>query len=216
MPNPKRRADRRPLRLLVIGDSTAEGVGAESGSVAELVAACLSTDFVVTTSNLARRGARTGDVVRQQLPKAARFKPSLVLIGLGANEVIRPRLWTKYAERRLYRETAELIRGLREHQPDLPIVHTGSPPMDTIPRIPKPLRRAVYRRVQYVNDVIRKTCREENAVYVELANETREAFARGSRELFSADRFHVNDAGYRLSAEPICRAVKARIRSARS
>lgn len=197
-----------PFRLVVIGDSTAASVGAADVSIAGLVADCIGTKLgrPVEVTNLAVNGARTASVVTRQLPNTP--AADLVMIGLGANEVTRPVLGARRLAR-LQRETVTLLRGLRQRQTNVPVIHTGSPPMDTIPRIPRQLRRTVYRRVQRVNDAIRAACQQENAAFVEMADETRAVFRRDGPELFSADRYHVNDAGYRLCAAPICRAAHA-------
>lgn len=187
-----------PTTLVVIGDSTAASRGAAHSTIADMVATHLRRRGTVDVHVVAVAGSRTRDVLRHQVPLVSALRPTIVLIGLGANDVLRSRLGE-----RLSRETRSIIRTLREQLPDALIVHTGSPPMDTIPRIPRLLRQLVRRRTDRVNAVIEHSCQREGAVFVPLAATLRAAYAEGD-DLFSTDRFHVNDKGYRLSADLIC------------
>ena len=78
----------RPLRYVVLGDSTGAGRGApyERG-IAVATARGLGARRRVTLTNLAVSGARLDDVRSEQLPGAMRLRPQLVLVAAGANDV---------------------------------------------------------------------------------------------------------------------------------
>jgi len=99
--------------LAVLGDSTAQGIGAGShltgwaGQLRERLAVHHGTEWGV--ANWSRSGARVADVVAEQLPalRGAGRRPDLVVCAVGANDVF----WglTTGAARRAF---AELLPGL--------------------------------------------------------------------------------------------------------
>lgn len=84
------------LHYLALGDSAAQGVGAstvEKGYVSLLAARLAEeTGRTVAVTNLSVTGAKSDDVVRDQLPQLAElpFTPDLVTVDIGANDVVFP------------------------------------------------------------------------------------------------------------------------------
>src|SRR5687768_10028054 len=76
------------IRYVVLGDSTAAGVGAayEDG-IAVQTARYLGASTSVTLHNFGMSGARIRDVAEKQLSHAEAVRPDLVLISVGANDV---------------------------------------------------------------------------------------------------------------------------------
>lgn len=179
------------LHYLVLGDSTAvaEG-GTYDHGIARQTARHLARSHFVEMKNLAVSGARVNDVLREQLPRIGGFQPDVVLLDVGANDVIH--LTTaRSAERDLH----AIIAALRQRSCDVRIVVTGSADMSTPPRIPRVLRWLAARRTRALNRVFVRAVERESLAFAAIAAETGPLFRR-DRSLFHADRFHPNDRGY--------------------
>ena len=83
----------RAIRLAVLGDSTMQGIGASRlsktavGRIAKHIAA--KTGRPVHIYNVSQTGARTEKILHEQLPHIASYKPDLILLSAGANDVIK-------------------------------------------------------------------------------------------------------------------------------
>ncbi len=180
-----------PLRLVVLGDSTATGRGApyERG-IAVAAARHLATRRRVTLTNLAVSGARLGDVRRAQLPDAARLRPDVVLLAAGANDVTG---LTRPSSVRDHLTT--IVRLLRRARSDVAIVVTGSPDVGSAPRLAQPLRMVAGLNTRRLNGALESVVRDERLVLAPLAKRTGQRF-RDDRSLFAPDGFHPSAAGY--------------------
>jgi lysophospholipase L1-like esterase len=181
----------KPLTYVVLGDSTAAGVGGtyELG-IATATAKALSARNVVTMTNLGVSGARMNDVREQQLPLAERLRPDVVLLSAGANDV------THLTPLRRMRDDLEVIvRALRAANPNVRIVITGSPDMGSPPRVPWILRGIASYRTKQANRMYRAEATKHGLVFAPIAEVTGPLFRRDP-SLFAEDRFHPNDRGY--------------------
>lgn len=127
------------LRLLILGDSGAAGVGAESqdDALSGRLTGELAQDFRVSWTVIARSGATTAGtsrhLARRQVTESNEF--DVVAISLGGNDVSARRpvvLWMHDI-----REVVSLLRsqfGVRH------ILLSGLPPMHAFPAFPQPLR----------------------------------------------------------------------------
>ena len=181
----------QPLHYLVLGDSTAAGVGGryEEG-IAVLTAARLGERREVAMTNLAVSGARVRDVLREQLPRLDGARPELVLLSVGANDVTH-----LTPVRSMQRDLREVVRELRAVNPEVAIVITGSPDMGSPPRIPRLLRGIASWRTKQVNRMFRAEGEALGLTFAPIAEKTGPLFRR-DRSLFAADRFHPNERGY--------------------
>ena len=181
----------KPLNYVVLGDSTAAGVGAdyEAG-----IAACtereLAKRFRVEMINLAVSGAQLSDVREHQLSTALKVHPDVVLLSAGANDVTH--LTTV---RSMRSDLRAIVQELRAANPDVKIVITGSPDMGSPPRIPRLLRGIASKRTQQVNEMFEHEARENSLVFAPIATRTGPLFRR-DRSLFAPDNFHPNERGY--------------------
>ena len=179
------------VRYVVLGDSTAAGVGAAAeDGIAIRTAQHLGLTRRVAMRNLGVSGARMRDVLEQQLPEAEAFVPDLVLISAGANDVTH--LTPIPSMRRRLQHT---VSRLRAANPSVRIVVTGAPDMGSPPRIPFGLRWAASLRTMMVNRMFRAEARTLSIVFAPIAERTGPLF-RSDRTLFHADRFHPNARGY--------------------
>lgn len=124
------------LKLLVLGDSAAAGVGAvrQDEALAMRLAHRLGEDFRVEWEILAQTGETTASMLRR-LQQVEPIACDIVITSLGVNDVTRPiglRAW-----RRQQRVLRQILRQ-RLHA-RLSIL-SGLPPMHLFPALPQPLR----------------------------------------------------------------------------
>lgn len=193
-----------PIRYLVLGDSTAAGVGAdyERGIVLE-TARHLAGSHRVELLNLAVSGARFRDVLRDQLPRAGGWKPDLVLLDVGANDATH-----LTSSRSMRRDLEEIIRSLLAENCEARIVVTGSPDMGAPPRIPFFLRGLAAARARRINALARQAVSDHDLTFAPIADRTGPAF-RSDPTLFHPDRFHPNARGYALWVPVLTEALDA-------
>lgn len=130
------------LRLLVLGDSSAAGVGAMTQDQALLgqVTQRLARHAQVQYELVARTGARTGDVLAW-LDDLQGRQYDLVVVATGVNDVIKAvplRRWVQQEAALIDRLTGEF--GARH------VVISGLPPMHQFPLLPQPLRWVLGRQ----------------------------------------------------------------------
>lgn len=182
-----------PLSLVVIGDSTAIGQGAEYGdSIATKSAEYLARNHTVKLTNFGISGAIAKDVLDTQAKPATALKPNVVLLAVGANDV------TKLSSISAAAENVRQIVGIfRASNPAVKIIMTGSPAVGTVPRFGKPTQWLAAYRVNKINEAFDIIVREENVVRLRIAERTGPIFA-GNPDLFAEDNFHPNAAGYKV------------------
>jgi lysophospholipase L1-like esterase len=181
----------RRLVYAVLGDSTGAGQGAtyESG-IATMTARELAKTRTVLMTNFSISGAKTEDVLLEQLPAAERIRPDLVLISVGANDV------THLTRICAVRESlTQIIHRLRAANASVRIVLTGSPDMGAPPRVPWALRPIAAWRTRRLNWMFESVARAHGAIFAPIAVVTGPLFRR-DHTLFANDRFHPNERGY--------------------
>ena len=183
-----------PLRMVWLGDSTAAGVGASTAdtTLPRQVAYRLGRPVQLTV--LARSGARIGDVLEHQLPRAAALRPEILVVSVGANDATH--LMGAGTYRRRWRRLVP-PRGAT-------LIVLGIPDMGSPPRLAQPLRALVGWRARRLDRFgARWLAGRGSATYVDIARRTGPAFRDDPGRYFARDRYHPNDAGYRLWADAI-------------
>lgn len=202
-------------RLVVLGDSTVEGVGAASPMetlpvhVAGHVAARLGAPVGVTGFGVS--GARTADVARHQAPRVAqrrrdgaRWDAALVIVGSNdATHALPP--W------RMRGLTREALAATREAA-DAPVVLGGIPEFHTVPAVPPPLRRVLGAHADVLRHRQRRGAGDLGAPFVDIRAEASPRFL-GRPETMSPDGFHPSPEGYRLWADALAATVYAIVTS---
>ncbi|MFN2635213.1 MAG: SGNH/GDSL hydrolase family protein [Thermoanaerobaculia bacterium] len=193
-----------PLLYLVLGDSTAAGVGADyEQGIVMATARHLGRSRRVEVVNVAVSGARFRDVISGQLPRARGIKPDLVLLDVGANDVTH-----LTSSRSVRRDLEEILRSLLAANCEARIVVTGAPDMGSPPRIPFFLRGIAAVRARRMNRIARRAVTAHGLTFAAIAERTGPAFRR-DRTLFASDRFHPNARGYALWAAVLDEALDA-------
>lgn len=133
-----------PLRLRIIGDSSAAGVGAttQAEALAGQLATLLAETFTVTWTLDAITGATTASTLTR-LSDSPPEPTDVIVIALGVNDVTRliPR---KTWLRRQHRLLARLHSLYQPHH----IYLSGMPPLAHFPLLPNPLRWTLARHAR--------------------------------------------------------------------
>lgn len=137
-PGPREgRAGQGPaLRLLILGDSAAAGVGAESQELAlsGQLAARLARRFDLRWKLVAQTGATTRDAL-QTLAALPGERYDVVVTSLGVNDVTGGRSTTRWIA-----DQARLVDLLQTQFGARRILLSALPPMHRFPALPQPLR----------------------------------------------------------------------------
>ncbi len=193
-----------PLRYAILGDSTTISQGGDyQKGYAVASAAALANHHRVTWRNFGISGARAQDVARKQLPQALGFKPDVVLIAVGANDVTHVTA-TKSVEASL----EHIIADLQHQNPHIRIILTGSPDMGSVPRFPWPVRQLADHKTKNLNRMATQLASKHHQTFAPVAAQTGPTF-RAHPELFAADNFHPTNDGYALWIPVINAAIAA-------
>jgi len=184
----------KPVRLLVLGDSTAAGVGVETirdglaGNLARALAARL--DRRVEWTVIARSGATTGEVRNFFLGLASRQSFDYVFVTTGVNDVMQLRRKRAFAA-----DLALIIDGLEKASPNAEIMLAGIPRMEHFTSLPDPLGTILGARAYRLN----------TAAHAVLAAHPRvihtPPWPIETEGFFARDDFHPSAAGYAAWAE---------------
>ncbi|WP_248305752.1 SGNH/GDSL hydrolase family protein [Agromyces sp. H66] len=181
------------LLYVAMGDSAAQGIGASRpdrsyvGLLARDIRA--ATGRSVRVVNLSVSGATVDLAVRDQLPKFAKFRPDIVTVAIGANDIAK---W----------DPEMFERGIRE-------IFAALPSHALVANLPFFYFPHNERKVAVANRILRSVAGEFGLTVVPLHTVTR---LRGVRRMFThfaADFFHPNDHGYKVWAEAFRSALIA-------
>jgi len=190
------------LRYVVMGDSTSISQGSDyDEGYAVASAHHLAKTYQVSMLNTGVSGATAETVRRDQLAEAKTFRPDVALIAVGANDA------TKFTKGKVVGDNIQqIIDGLREANPAVKIIMTGSPAMDSVSRFPFISKWIMNVRTKQVNAVFTELINKNNLTLAPIAQETRQAFL-DDPSLTAADKFHPNARGYAFWTPVINRAL---------
>lgn len=190
-------ASGEPLTFVVMGDSTAAGVGAGDAEHAypTLLAQRLAAKGRrVRLVDLGVSGARVADVL-ERAGAAVNAQPDLLFVGIGANDATH---LTSLASIR--RDMAELLD--RVAAGGARVVVAGAPDMRAAAFL-EPLRSIVGWRGRSVAAAIEEVARSKGVAVVPLAEKTAPFFVEDPDRYYSSDDFHPSAAGYARWADAI-------------
>ncbi len=195
-------------RLAALGDSGMSGVGAGdlegvlSVQVAQRLAVSLGRSVHVTS--FARAGARTADVLGEQVPRLT--APDGVVLLVGTNDVVHHTPLPA-----LRRQTAALLDALVAA--DAPVTMSSLPEFRAMRLLPRPLRDTVSAYAGLIDAVQRGQAASRPTVQlVDVRRRAGPAFLRQPAAM-SADGFHPSRLGYSLIADVLAPAVAATSRA---
>lgn len=190
--------DDRPLSFVVLGDSTAAGLGA--GDSADAYASVLARRLADTGRRvdllaLGVSGARIHDLLIEQVPQAVQAHPDLVFVGIGANDVTH--LTPLYT---IEKDTRSMLERLKAT--GATVVLAGPPDMRARAWL-EPLRTLAGWRGRQVADTMAAVARDEGVPVVPLAQQAGAFFAAHPETVYAEDDFHPGPVGYRAWADAI-------------
>lgn len=201
------------LRVVVLGDSLAAGVGAgeSSLSLAGRVLKALADDgYRVQARSVAVPNSLTVDV-KIQASRAlitSEAEPyDLALIVVGAMDVCS---WSNPAE--VERATYRAVAALTNRDVRVVLATTGD--LGSAPCVRQPLRSLWGLRSRRIATAQRQGAEAGGAEVVDLVHETGTSFT-ADRGLYGEDGFHPSPDGYRILAETVCPTVRAAARERR-
>ena len=192
------------LRLLVLGDSSAAGVGVDrqDQALAQQISENMGKSRQVTWNLCAKNGATSRDA-KQLLTSVQGQKFDLAYVIFGVNDVK-----NLHSERAWRNDMTDLILRLRaQHGLDL-IVLSGLPPMEDFPLLPRPLRTLLGMRAARFDRALREVASRENCEVIAVDS---------SLEIqdMAKDGFHPGPAIYKHWAQSAAGRFEDLIKAAR-
>ena len=193
------------IRLAVLGDSGAAGLGAErpDDTMGAILATALAevSGRTVTLSNHAVIGAQTSDL-DPQIDRALWTRPHVAVIMVGANDVTHliPRALSAH-------RLGRAIRRLREAGTE--VVMATCPDLGTVKPVPQPLRSVMRRGSRRLAEAQARVALSEGARVVPLGSLLGPEFDERPDVMFAEDRFHPSTDGYAAAAQALLPEVIA-------
>ena len=182
-----------PLRILLVGDSSAAGVGTKDinlslgGQLVQHI--CARSGRPVEIRIVGCNSATSGQIRDYVLPHIEFAPYTHVILNIGINDAK-----NFHTQGRFYREFGTLLYGLNTRFPDARIIWSGVLDMATVPALPSPLNKILGIRSRLLMRCGRTLCAERMA-------EIPDGEWDPSAENFSDDGFHASAKGYRQWAQ---------------
>jgi len=179
-----------PVRILVLGDSTAAGVGAETqeDALPGNLARALSAEWErgATWRSIGENGATAQDIVLRFLDDAGHERYDVIFLSIGANDALNLRSRSAFC-----RDFRAILRRLRAANPKVLILVSSLPAFFRFAPLPNPLRWALYLHSQNLEAAARRFVRSEPGV---IMSPPPPPYTPG---FFASDLFHPSAQGYR-------------------
>lgn len=187
-----------PLRILILGDSSAAGVGVsrQEDALAGQLAAHLSGEYQVSWLLVAESGITSAQLLNK-LDAVLRQQFDCAVVAVGVNDVTartQDKLWLSQLQR--------LRERLRVDFQVQHIFFSAIPPMQHFTALPRPLSDFLGRRAQRLNsltNIMAQQCEDLSFVPITLSAQP---------QMLAADGFHPNQQAYRLWAEQLAMGIK--------
>ena len=193
-----------PVDLLLLGDSIAAGLGAESAR--QTLGAHLAKRLAKKTRRTVRLhtaaivGAETSLLRVQLAGLPAGYVPDVAVIVVGGNDVThRIRIASSIEH------LANAVEALRTKGCE--VVVGTCPDLSALPSVPQPLRTLAGRNSRHLAEAQRLAVTERGGHAVALAQVAGPFFLSQPDEMFAIDRFHPSGAGYRRTAKALLPSV---------
>lgn len=192
--------------LLVVGDSMALGTGADSpsgGFAFQTYLRVRKTDPAARIRSVAIGGATVADALRLEVPRLRATRGDVVIIEIGANDVVRHTRPASFASR-----FRTLLQEIRRIEPHAALVVVGIPDVAISPLFDGNDRPSIHRAALEDSRAAHDAAVESGARYVDLFAIS-DRLRRNSGRYLSADQFHPSTEGYTIIADAVYPAVEA-------
>ncbi|WP_306233425.1 SGNH/GDSL hydrolase family protein [Agrococcus beijingensis] len=195
--------DGEPLRLLLVGDSTATGVGAERLEEALAVQTALllagRRQRPVAWRIIGQEGSNAADVLRRDLPQVDGPDRDAIVLLVGANDAMQ-----LVSRRAFARSVGLLVDGLAEHlAPGGVIAVAGAPQIDTFAWLPQPMRSLLGGHARSLDDALQRiAAADPRVIHLPTPAILEPAW-------HASDGFHPSAAGYAMWAQLIAPQLDA-------
>lgn len=193
----------KPLRLFILGDSAAAGVGSntQSSALSGQLVSMLFPHFNVSWLLTAKTGHKVRDVIHQ----AESADPEIfdvAVVSVGVNDVIGGTLLKNW--RSLLENLCEQLRIKFRVQH---VLLTSIPPMHAFPALPIPLRWFIGKRAADLNRAMKEFAKKiDGCVFVQPSFPL-------TKEFIASDGFHPSPAAYKLWAEVLVGVIRQKWQS---
>lgn len=189
------------LRLLILGDSAAAGVGvsAQRQALSGQLVCALGADFRVSWKLMAQTGYKAKDVLAK-LEMILPEKFDVVVTSIGVNDVTHGTNSQKWID-----QQGQIIRLLQSKFQTQHILLSGIPPMHLFPALPQPLRWFLGRRALQFNVALKKLaegCKPCEFIAIDFPLDT---------AYMAADGFHPGTLAYSLWANHLATMIRVRL-----
>ena len=187
---------RRALRYLALGDSYTIGTGASDASHAwpSIIAARLGAEL----ANPAVNGYTTLDLIREELPYLETFRPELVSVLIGVNDLVQGRPADQY--RKSLSEIYDAVRGRR-------VLAVSIPTWSYVPAAAQFGGKVrVERLTNAFNEVARGEAGKRGFTWIDIAEASTSRI--GTKGWIASDDLHPGDIQYAAWAETIWAAIR--------
>lgn len=178
----------KPVKLLVIGDSTVASVGVEEleGMFGFAIANAMHerSGRTVHWRSAGANSAASGHLRDYVVPHIEGDDFTHILLSVGTNDMKNFHLISRFKK-----EFGTLIYALKTRWPHARIVWTPIPDMRKFPALPKGLGNVLAARANLINAKGAQLCRERGVIAAD-------AFPIVSTDGFARDGFHPNETGY--------------------
>jgi len=180
-----------PERFLALGDSFTIGTGTtpDRSFPAELARIWTDRGRTVVLSNPAVNGYTTDDLIRDELPLIASFRPTLITLLIGANDIVQGSSDDRY--RRQLRSIHERVRAdapfarvIALPQPDWSLSPAGAGFGDLA---------AIAYKIERFNQTARVEAERASVQWIDLFSLMRD---QGRKGMFAADGLHPSAEAY--------------------
>lgn len=188
------------LRLLLLGDSAAAGVGAphQRWALAGQLVAELARDHEVRWRLHAKTGHTTADAL-QALAALDGERFDLAVTSLGVNDATR-----RLAPAEFIARQARLVDTLRDRHGVSRVIASGLPPVRRFPALPQPLRGFIGAHAERLDAALAElAARRDDLLHVPLD------FGGMDASAMAEDGFHPGPPAYRAWAQRLAPRVRA-------
>ena len=193
-----------PERFLALGDSFTIGTGTTPDRSFPAVLARLWTERgrAVVLSNPAVNGYTTDDLIDDELPQVASFRPTLMTLLIGANDIVQGSSDDRYR-----RQLRSIHERIHDDAPDARVVGLPQPDWSLSPAgsgFGDPA--AIARKIERFNEIARNEAERGHAVWIDLFPLMRE---QGRKGMVAGDGLHPSAEAYAEWAQVLARTVSA-------